>query len=157
VPYSTTLAAADGTTPYSWSITSGALPGGLTLSAVTGTISGTPTTAGAFSITIKVTDSGSPATTASASFSITIGPASGGHSVLLNWTASPSAGVTGYNVYRTTTSGSGYAKINSSAVAGLTYTDTTVVNGLTYYYVTTSLDGSGDESTYSMEIQMVIP
>ena len=127
------------------------------MSAVTGTISGTPTTAGAFSITIKVTDSGSPATTASANFSIAIAPVSGGHSVLLNWTSSPSPGVSGYNVYRTTTTGSGYAKLNSSAVAGLTYTDTTVVNGQTYYYVTTSVDGSGDESAYSMEIQMVIP
>jgi fibronectin type 3 domain-containing protein len=79
------------------------------------------------------------------------------HSVLLNWTASPSQGVTGYNVYRSTTSGTGFVKINSSAVGGLTYTDASVSNAQTYYYVTTSVDGSGDESGYSMEIQMVIP
>jgi fibronectin type 3 domain-containing protein len=77
--------------------------------------------------------------------------------VLLNWTASPSQGVTGYNVYRSTTSGTGYAKINSSAVGGLSYTDSTVSNATTYYYVTTSVDNSGDESTYSQEVQMIIP
>ena len=43
VPYSAALAAIDGTSPYKWSITSGALPAGLTL-ASTGAISGKPTT-----------------------------------------------------------------------------------------------------------------
>ena len=155
--YSTTLAASNGATPYSWSITSGSLPAGLTLTAATGAISGTPTTAGTSSFTVKVTDSGSPATSASANLSITVNPAASSHSVLLNWTASPSQGVTGYNVYRSTTSGTGYAKINSSAVGGLSYTDSTVSNSTTYYYVTTSVDNSGDESTYSQEVQMIIP
>jgi hypothetical protein len=155
--YSTTLAASNGTTPYSWSITSGSLPAGLTLATATGAISGTPTTAGTSSFTVKVIDSGSPATSASANLSITVAPAASSHSVLLNWTPSPSPGVTGYNVYRSLTSGTGYVKINSSAVGGLSYTDSTVSNSTTYYYVTTSVDNSGDESPYSMEVQMVIP
>jgi bacillopeptidase F len=54
-------------------------------------------------------------------------------------------------------SGSGYAKINSSPVGGLTYTDTTVVDGQTYYYVVTSVDATGDESAYSEDVQMNIP
>ena len=157
VVYSTMIEASGGTTPYSWSISSGALPAGLTLAAASGTISGTPTTAGSFSFTAKVTDSTAPtAQTATQSFSITVAAGSA-HSVLLNWTASPSSGVAGYNVYRSTVSGGGYAKINSSAVGGLTYTDAAVVNGQTYYYVTTSVDASGDESTYSQEVQMVVP
>jgi Putative Ig domain len=155
--YSTTLAAANGTTPYSWSITSGSLPAGLTLTAATGVISGTPTTAGTSSFTVKVTDSGSPATSASANLSITVASGGSSYSVLLNWTASPSPGVTGYNVYRSLTSGTGYVKINSSAVGGLSYTDSTVSNSTTYYYVTTSVDSSGDESTYSEEVKMIIP
>jgi fibronectin type 3 domain-containing protein len=77
--------------------------------------------------------------------------------VLLNWTASPSTGVTGYNVYRSTVNGSGYVKINASPVTELNYIDATVVDGQTYYYVTTSVDDSGDESGYSEDIQMVIP
>jgi putative Ig domain-containing protein len=155
--YSTTLAAANGTTPYSWSITSGSLPAGLTLTAATGVISGTPTTAGTSSFTVKVTDSGSPATSASANLSITVASGGSSYSVLLNWTASPSPGVTGYNVYRSLTSGTGYVKINSSAVGGLSYTDSTVSNSTTYYYVTTSVDSGGDESTYSEEVKMIIP
>jgi hypothetical protein len=155
--YSATLQASGGTTPYNWTVSAGTLPAGLALVAATGAISGTPTTTGTSSFTVKVTDSGSPATTASANLSITVASAGSSHSVLLNWTASPSPGVTGYNVYRSLTSGTGYVKINSSAVAGLSYTDSSLSNSTTYYYVTTSVDGSGDESTYSQEIQMIIP
>jgi fibronectin type 3 domain-containing protein len=77
--------------------------------------------------------------------------------VTLNWTASPSSGVTGYNVYRSTVNGSGYAKINPSPVSGLTYTDATVVASQTYYYVTTSVDAEGGESGYSEVFQAIIP
>jgi len=156
VPYSTTLLATDGTVPYRWSITSGSLPAGVTLAAATGTIAGTPTTSGTHSFTIHVTDSASPATTDSANFAITIA-AGADHSVMLKWTASPSPGVTGYNVYRSTVSGSAYSKVNSSPVGGLSYTDATVVNGQTYYYVTTSVNAAGDESSYSTQVKMIIP
>jgi hypothetical protein len=155
--YSTTFAATGGTTPYHWSISSGTLPAGLTLS-TTGTVSGTPTTAGNSSFTIKVNDSSSPASTASGNFSITIAAAgSNNYGALLRWTASSSTGITGYNVYRSTVSGSGYVSITSSPIAGLTYTDTTVTSGQTYSYVITSIDASGEESTYSDEVQAVIP
>jgi hypothetical protein len=156
VPYSTTLIATDGTLPYKWSIASGLLPAGVTLGAATGTIAGTPTTSGTLSFTIHVTDSASPATTDSANFSITIA-ARADHSVMLKWTASPSPGVTGYNVYRSTTSGSGYSKINPSLVGGLSYTDASVVNGQTYYYVTTAVNAAGDESSYSVQVKMIVP
>jgi fibronectin type 3 domain-containing protein len=65
--------------------------------------------------------------------------------------------VTGYNVYRSTVSGGSYAKINSSMVAGTTYTDATAASGQTYYYVTTSVDSSGVESLNSNEVQVVVP
>jgi len=155
VAYSTTLAAIDGISPYKWSITSGALPAGLTLAA-TGAISGKPTTSGTFSFTVHVADSASSPSSASRSLSITIAAASA-HSVMLKWTESPSPGVTGYEVYRSTVSGSGYTKINSSVVSGLTYTDATVVSGVTYYYVTTSVNSSGDESSFSQQVKMIVP
>ncbi len=71
--YSTTLAATGGTTPYTWSLTSGTLPSGLSLNASTGAINGTPTaTASATSLTFKVTDSETPAQTNSATLSLTV-------------------------------------------------------------------------------------
>jgi uncharacterized protein YjdB len=56
--YSTTLAAAGGSAPYTWSLSAGSLPTGLSLNATTGLISGTPTATGTFAVTVKVTDSG---------------------------------------------------------------------------------------------------
>lgn len=56
--YSATLTASGGTSPYTWSISSGSLPAGLSLD-TSGTISGTPTDTAAASLTIKVNDSAS--------------------------------------------------------------------------------------------------
>lgn len=79
------------------------------------------------------------------------------HTVALSWTASTTTTVSGYNVYRSTTNGSGYAKINSSLVTVLTYTDSTVLSGATYYYVTTAVDSTGAESGYSNQATAAIP
>jgi fibronectin type 3 domain-containing protein len=78
------------------------------------------------------------------------------HSAALSWTASTST-VSGYNVYRGTVSGGPYTLINPSLVTGLSYTDTTVQNGLTYYYVTTAVDSSGVQSVDSNQVTAVIP
>src|SRR5690348_16213635 len=56
--YNQTLAASGGTSPYSWSVSSGTLPTGLSLSS-SGAISGTPTVAGAFPFTVAVKDAAS--------------------------------------------------------------------------------------------------
>ncbi|MEZ0329392.1 MAG: Ig domain-containing protein [Dissulfuribacterales bacterium] len=88
--YSTTvLQATDGTLPYTWTVTSGSLPSGLTLSNLTsgtcgtitctaaspcGCISGTPSQAGSFSFTLQVTDSDTPSRTATKGMAITINP-----------------------------------------------------------------------------------
>jgi hypothetical protein len=53
--------------------------------------------------------------------------------------------------------GTGYTRINSSPVGALIYTDTTVQNVTTYYYVTTAVDSTGVESGYSNEVAAVIP
>src|ERR1700681_2498401 len=53
--YSATLTASGGTTPYSWSISTGALPAGLALASSTGVISGTPTATGTTNFTVQVT------------------------------------------------------------------------------------------------------
>jgi uncharacterized membrane protein len=78
------------------------------------------------------------------------------HSATLTWNASTSA-VTGYNVYRASTSGGPYAKLNSSLVISLTYTDSTVLAGQTYFYVVTALDSSNTESDFSNQASGQIP
>lgn len=72
IAYSNPMAATGGTKSYTWSISAGKLPAGLTLAATTGVISGTPTTAGTSTFTAKVTDNSSPEQTASASLSIEV-------------------------------------------------------------------------------------
>jgi large repetitive protein len=56
VPYSQTLAATGGTPPYSWGLSSGTLPPGLTITPA-GVIQGTPTQQGTFNFTVRVDDS----------------------------------------------------------------------------------------------------
>ena len=56
VPYSDQLTAAGGTGSLTWSVSSGSLPPGLSLSPSTGLLSGTPTTAGGYAFTVLVTD-----------------------------------------------------------------------------------------------------
>ena len=74
LPYSQALQATGGTPPYGWSLSSGSLPDGLTLSA-DGTISGTPTTAQTSGFTVQVTDNAAASDTQSLSITISaVGP-----------------------------------------------------------------------------------
>jgi hypothetical protein len=139
----------------SYSMTGGGAPVTLSPSQnLTLTIQFSPTAAGILngSISIVSNANGSPATVSL----LGTGVAPVQHSVVLSWNASTST-VSGYNVYRSTVSGSSYTKINSSLVAGLTYTDSTVQSGKTYYYVTTAVDSSNSESAFSNEVSAPIP
>jgi len=69
--YKATLAAYGGKAPLRWSISSGHLPPGLKLSK-SGVISGTPTKAGKFTLTVKVTDAASPKHSATRTVTLTI-------------------------------------------------------------------------------------
>ena len=72
VAYSQTVTGSGGTGPYTFAVTSGSLPNGLTL-ASGGLLSGTPTTANTFNFTITATDSNN--CTGSQAYSVTIAPA----------------------------------------------------------------------------------
>ena len=90
--YSQVLKATGGTPAYTWSISSGSLPAGLTLAATTGTVSGTPTASGTSSFTATVSDSGSPAQTQSASTSITVTAAQQTSGIGNTWYIRPDGG-----------------------------------------------------------------
>jgi hypothetical protein len=72
VPYSQTIAAT-GSSPLTWAISTGSLPGGLSLNQSTGVISGTPTASGNFNFTVQVIDVNSAV--ASQALTIKINPA----------------------------------------------------------------------------------
>jgi fibronectin type 3 domain-containing protein len=66
----------------------------------------------------------------------------GNNQVALSWTAS--SGATSYNVKRATVSGGPYTTVASPTTAS--YTDTTAVNGTTYYYVVSAVNTSGESA-----------
>ena len=78
------------------------------------------------------------------------------HSVTLNLTPN-STNVTGYNVYRSSTSNGPYSKLNSLLVSSTTYTDSTVLANQTYFYAGTSIDSAGNETAYSNQVSATIP
>lgn len=80
--------------------------------------------------------------------------ASSGHSIVLAWTYSQGTdAATGFNVYRSLTTGGPYTKLVSTPLAAtlLTYTDTTGVGNTKYFYVVTAVDSTGVESLDSNE------
>jgi hypothetical protein len=155
--YSATINATGGCTPYKWSITSGKLPSGVTDEASKNTtsldLSGTPTTTATYSFTVSVT--GCAGHVATASFEVVIENGTT-NTVDLSWDASTSSDIVGYNVYRGP-NGVSWTKINSSLDASTTYTDSTVANDTTYYYATTAVNTDGNESVKSAAVEAVIP
>jgi endonuclease I len=71
--------------------------------------------------------------------------------VALDWADNSDADLTGYNIYRATTAGGPYTKLNGAPVTISQYSDTTVANGTTYYYVVRAAD-CAHESANSAEV-----
>ena len=155
--YSGVIKGTGGCTPYKWSIVSGTLPAGVTAKKSTATTSlnltGTPTTAGSYSFTVKLTGCGGHVS--EVSYKVTIG-ASSKNVVNLDWSASSSDSVVGYNVYRSPDAAT-WKKLNASLEAATLYSDSTVAEGSTYYYSVTSVDSSGVESKKSPSVKAVVP
>ena len=117
----------------------------------------TPSALGARAGVLSVSDNatGSP-------HSVTLsgtGASTGGHTVALTWTASPTAGILGYNIYRGTTSGGeSTTPINADPVSGTAFTDDVVTAGAEYFYVVTSVSSDGvTQSAESPEASAVVP
>ncbi len=77
-----------------------------------------------------------------------LGAAAGNGQIKLNW--NPESGASGYNVKRSTTSGSGYTTL-AAGVTGTNYTDTSVSNNATYFYVVSAIV-TGVETANSSEV-----
>ena len=113
----------------------------------------TPSAIGARAAALSISDSatGSPQTVSLSG--------TGSHDVILSWTASPTPGVIGYNIYRGTTSGGESATpLNSTPINGTNFTDETVTAGAVYYYLATSVTSCGiTQSAASAETSTTVP
>lgn len=100
--------------------------------------------------TVLISEPGADLTTLAAptNFQVT---EEGDRSVSLSWQR-PRGGAQAYNIYRSPVSGGGWVKVNTAPVSGLSFTDTTVANGRTYYFVVRALDTVGNEGPASAEV-----
>jgi len=150
------ITAGGGCTPYTWKLSSGSLPTGVTMkSSNTNSVIllGTPTKAATYSFSISATGCGGGI--AKASYKVVV--QSGAHHVVnLKWKASTSTDVAGYNIYRGP-DGKSWTKINVSPAASTLYGDLTVADSSTYFYSTTAIDIKGNESKKSNVAKSLIP
>jgi len=72
--------------------------------------------------------------------------------IRLGWKPTKNTNVSGYNLYRSDTTGSGFVKINSTAIADSSYYDSSIIPGKLYYYHLTVLNDSAQESMPSSEV-----
>jgi uncharacterized protein (TIGR03437 family) len=161
-PYAQRLVVTGGVAPYTWSVSPGtfslpsALPAGLTLS-LTGSISGMPTTVGASSFTVTVTDAGSNTVTQSFNFAVNASFAIATPPTLL-------AGVAGAPYSQTLTAVNGTATYSWSSStgelpAGLTLSQAGIISGsppaagtLTFTLLATDARGLKASQTFNIAI-----
>ena len=159
--YSQTVTSANGTGTKTLSISAGAVPTGMTFTAATGVLNGTPTAAGTFNFTVTATDTvgatGSQAYSIIIAAAVTVSPAS-----LPNWTINR----TGYSQTVTSANGTGARTLSISAGAvptGMTFTPATgVLNGTptaagTFTFTVTATDtvGATGSQAYTIIINAV--
>lgn len=113
--------------------------------ATTGTLAFVGTDTGGGDNTVFIDNVRITASQPAAPSGLTAVPGTG--QVVLNWTAVPNT--SSYTVQRSTTSGGPYTTV-ASGLTGATYTDTTVSNGMSYYYVVLAVNSVG-QSTDSAE------
>ena len=150
--YSQTISGGGGTAPYTFAVTAGALPAGLTLNASTGALSGTPTAGGTFNFTVTATDANS--FTGSRAYSLTVSAPT----ISVSPTTLPSATVG--SAYSQTISASGATAPYSFAItagalpAGLSLSSGGALSGTptaggTFNFTVTATDGITGTGPYT--------
>ncbi|MBB4105838.1 beta strand repeat-containing protein [Allorhizobium borbori] len=155
--YSQTLAASGGTAPYTYAVTSGSLPAGLSLNTSTGAISGTPTTAGNASFSITATDTYDAIGVAAYSISTAVqAPAAGnvGATVAANSVANTIAlnlpGGAATAVAIATSPAHGAATASGTSI---TYTPTSGYSGSdSFTYTATNTSGTSNPATVTITV-----
>jgi hypothetical protein len=153
--YSTTLAATGGTPPYSWS--GSGLPGGLSLSA-SGTISGTPTSPGSFTVSVTVKDSAGVSASANLGLTILSAPLK-----ITTTSISPVTLGASFSVGFGATGGTPpYTWTASGLPAGVTIGSTGTLSGTptapgTSSITVTVTDSNGQKATETLNLTVALP
>jgi hypothetical protein len=159
--YTLTLTASGGTPPYQWAVGGQGLPAGLSLSAATGVISGTPTAIGSYIVPIQVTDSARNSATENFTLTVT-GP------TLLITTISPLFTGTAGSAYNQTFTATGgvppyqwsIASGNTDGLALNASTGTlqgTPTSAGTFTFVAKVADSSNDSATQQFSLTVNAP
>ena len=154
VPYSDQLTVTGGTSPFTWSVSAGSLPPGVTLNASTGLLSGTPTTAGTYSFTVKVADSSGQSNTEAVTLTVIPGPS-------LSFPAPPSGWTN--TVYRDTLTESGgtspftWSVSSGSLPSGISLNASGTLSGTptatgTFAFTVKVTDANGQSATQATSI-----
>ena len=159
-PYSATLSAAGGYSPYTWAVSMGSAPPGLSLGSA-GTLSGIPTMPGTFSFGVMATDNSGAVTTATATVTIQALP-------LTVTTQSLPTGVTGLGYPPQTLAAAGgtmpytWAVTSGNLPAGLTLSTAGMLSGMptstgSSSFTVTVTDASGKKGTAGFTLQVMQP
>ena len=154
--YSDQLTVTGGTSPFTWSVSAGTLPAGLTLGASTGLLSGIPTAAGSYSFTVKVTDHAGLSDTEAVSLPIIAGPSLSFPAPPAGWTN------TVYTNTLTVSGGTGpyaWSVSTGSLPAGISLSPSGVLSGTptatgTFSFTVKVTDASGQSATQATSISI---
>lgn len=161
ISFNQQLNAAGGKPPYTWTVTLGALPGGLSLAAATGVISGTPTAAGSFNFTVTATDADSHAASKPLSITVAAPPLSAAAIPALetlmglsfNYPLSASGGTTPYTW--SAAAGALPPGLNLNATSGL-ISGVPTAGGLFTFPITVR-DAASVSATATVQIKVIDP
>ncbi|MBR7627542.1 tandem-95 repeat protein [Aeromonas popoffii] len=155
--YSETLSASGGTAPYTYAITAGALPAGLSLNTSTGVISGTPSASGTSNLSVTATDANSAS--GSQAYTLTIGAqAPVANAVSATVAANSSANPITLNISGGAASSVAVASAASHGTASasgtsITYTPTAGFSGAdSFTYTATNASGTSSPATVTITV-----